>query len=90
MLPVISYDPTVIVQIGVSLMIVINSSRIFIVQTTGVNIIKLLKALIYESAQSTSVYVPGIPFQPRLMFGIRLGVYRKVLNSGRLKPANKH
>ncbi len=38
------------------------------VLSTGVNPIKLFTAVIYGYLQSATVFVPGKPFQPSLMF----------------------
>ncbi len=39
--------------------------------TTGTNVIKLFTAVIYNCSQYASVFIPGRPFQPRLMFSCK-------------------
>jgi hypothetical protein len=52
-----------------SLLAIVNyNNNIFIVQATGLNVILLFNAAIYESLKSARVFGLGKPFKPKLMF----------------------
>ncbi len=53
----------------------LTAVKSFLTLATGVNVIKLLKAVIYKYLEYARVFVPGKPFQLSLMFVGKTGAY---------------